>query len=444
MRKLLSAISNGILEIRYHVLRSSLSLIGIVLGVMNLSAMFSIIDGAKMANKIMMESIGSPDMIGVSLDWRKMRKAVEMKNFRLSWDDVRNIKKYGATVKNVAVEVYRHEQVQYGKNDNRYTIVGVMPSSFPMNKYLMEDGRIVSEFDMEANSRVCVIGSEPHKDLFNNKNPVGNMVKIRGEYYMVIGLMEEFGKYWEEGLKEQAEKNKKRGKKTTTTSSSRGGRGRNRSNPLSWKNRRVLIPATTMQKRLIGGHRRHGAWFSISVQSESADMVPATIDEVRNILVKTHDDQDVFEIRSVQEWQNDREGQARMWQVLLGVVAGISLAVGGVGIMNVMLASFRERVREIGIRKAIGATNMDIFLLFIVETIVICFIGGLIGLGLGYTISMTALRNMLIESMGMRAEFSVGAGIFAVAFSVVIGVISGMYPAIKAAKLAPVEALRYE
>ena len=429
MRKLVNAMVNGILEIRYHIMRSMLSVLGIILGVMNLTAMFSIVKGTEVANRTFIESLGSQDMVQVSVDWQKVRDlgATGMRQYRLKLSDMENIKKFASTVKAVGVEVSLEEMVQYQSKNKSYRILGLTPSTFPMNKYVLETGRPFNEFDIECAARVCVLGSTVAKEVFGGVNPIGKVIKIRDQYFTVVGVLSEYGATLAKnpgsvGKKSSSSKNK---------------------NPLEWKNTRILIPVTTALARFIGQDTSKN-WLSIFVQSKSIDMVAATMDEVMNIMIKTHNDKDVYSVGSVQEWMSNMEQFTQIWSIVLGVVAGISLMVGGVGIMNVMLASFRERMRELGIRKAIGASNLDIFLLFIVETLVICIIGGIIGLGFGYVVSMTALTAMLQDSFGARPEFSFDAGVVAMFFSMLVGMLSGLYPAIKAAKLPPVEALRYE
>ncbi len=420
MKKMLSAIVNGVIELRYNLLRSSLSLLGIILGVMNLSAMFSVMNGAKIANKQLIDSIGTLDQVSISLDWRKVNEqgGGQWWKYRLRWSDLENIRRNASTIKNVGVEIYLHEMMQYGSTAIQYTTIGVLPANFEMNKYTIARGRMITDEDIERGNRVCVIGTTVVEQMFKDEDPLGKIVKIRGDYFTIVGIMDMFGSYTGES-------------------------GSSRDNPLSWKNRRVLIPATTCMQRFLGLNSS-GDWFSISVQSKSVDMVQATMREIRNIMIKTHNDKDVFNVDSIQEWQNDSQQFMRIWQIVLGVVSGISLMVGGIGIMNVMLASFRERMREIGIRKAVGASNTDIFLLFIVETIVICIIGGFIGLIFGYIVSVGALNAMMKQTFQSGATFSIQAGLVAVVFSLVVGLLSGLYPALKAAKLSPVEALRYE
>ncbi len=407
------------MEIRYHIMRSTLSLLGIVLGVMNLSAMFSVINGAKNMNENMMNSLGTPDQIQISLDNRKRRKAVEKKNLSLGWQDVENIKKYASTIKAVGVEVFARYTLQYKNVNEEYTVIGLLPATFDMNKYEVSQGREFNESDMIQKNKICVIGTDVKNKFFPNTDPIGKLVRVQNEYFRVVGVLKEFNPF------------------------KKGEQG-DRDNPLEWKNKRLLIPVTTMQSRFLGsGDTRN--WFAVFVQARSVELVPDCMDEIRNILLKTHDNQDVFEIKSIQERSKEQENFNHVWEIVLGLVAGISLLVGGVGIMNVMLASFRERVREIGIRKALGATHADIFLLFIVETMLICIIGGVLGLIAGYFISTGMLNAMLAQSnMPSSPSFSFSAGLVAVFFSMIVGVLAGIYPAIKAARLEPVEALRYE
>ncbi len=419
MRKLWTAIVSGFMEIRYHLLRSSLSLIGIVLGVMNLTAMFSVVQGTRTMNEAIMNSVGTPDLISVTLDWRKRKNAKEKKNFSLGWSDIDNIRRYAYNVKDIGVEVFTRYPCQFQNKSVEYTVIGVLPSTFVMSKYDLDRGRMFNEKDMKNGHKICVVGTTIENEIYQGRDPLGTMLLIGGEYFKVVGVLKMFGDFGE------------------------GSQKLGRRNPMDWKNRRILIPATTLQNRFLGPGST-GNWFAISAQANDVDSVPVAMEEIKNVLLNTHDNQDLFQIQSMQDVKNQSEDFSRIWKLVLGFVAGISLMVGGVGIMNVMLASFRERVREIGIRKALGATHADIFLLFIVETVIICVIGGVIGLTAGYFISVTALNAMLLESMPSGAEFSLAAGIWSVVFSVVVGLLAGLYPAFKAARLQPVDALRYE
>lgn len=419
LRKISTAVLSGLVEIRHHILRSLLSLIGIVLGVMNLSAMFSVVEGARTLNQAMMNSIGSPDQVSLTLDWSKRKNALEKKYFTLGWEDIDHIRRQARTVKEIGVEIFTRHVCQFSRYSVEYSVLGVLPATFEMNRYDLARGRPLNAQDLEQGRKVCVIGTTVIKELFKDTDPLGQTMIIGGEYFKVVGILTEFGSF------------------------SQSGTARNQSNPMDWKNRRILIPATTLQNRFLGAGNT-GNWFAISIQSREVAMVPETVEEVRRIMLATHQQQDLFRIQSMQEWQDQSEDFSRIWRLVLGFVAGISLAVGGVGIMNVMLASFRERMREIGIRKALGATRMDIFLLFVVETVLVCIIGGLLGLAAGYLVSTTALNAMLLETMPGGAKFSLSAGIWSVMFSLGVGLLAGLYPAFKAARLQPVDALRYE
>lgn len=420
MQKLWTALHSGMLEIRYHVLRSALSLMGIILGVMNLSAMFSVIDGARQMNRMLMDSTGTPDQISVSLDWRQRRKAVEKKNFTLGWQDLENIRRFASTVRQVGVEINQNMTVQNGSRNKDLQVTGVLPATFIMNQYILAAGRSLTDVDMRNIHKTCVIGSAIAEEFFPGGRALGQTLRLGSEYFRVVGILKEYTIF--QNKQEQAE----------------------RKNPLEWKNQRILVPATTLENRYLGrGGGRN--WFVIFLQARSVAEVPAAMEEARTILMNSHGKQDIFEIRSVQDMQSQQEDFTRVWQIVLGLVSGISLLVGGVGIMNVMLASFRERVREIGIRKALGATQLDIFLLFVGETILICILGGLAGLALGFVVSTSVLNTMLVQTnMPSSPSFSLSAGMVAVFYSLVVGMLAGLYPAFKAARLEPVEALRYE
>lgn len=418
IKKLLNAINDGWMEIRHNALRSVLSLIGIVLGVVNLSTMFSVVQGAQTANDLFIQSMGETDIIEVALDWGAMWEMDGLQKTSLTWEDYNALKRNVKSIDSIGVEIYLHENLTYGSNYYRYTTIGITPETFDMQSYDVDRGRRFTQIDLEEGNRVCIVGTTVVEYLFDGEDPIGETVKIDEDYFKVVGVLKEYGTY-------------------------SGYEGSDEDNPLSWKNRRVLIPATTAIERYIGWNGS-GDYFVIYARSVSAEMAVNTIGEIENVLFRSRADNDIFDVYTLSDYQDSLNETAEMWKIVLGIVAGISLLVGGIGIMNVMLATFNERIREIGVRKAIGASNGDIFLLFLVETVVICLLGGVIGLGLGYGVSMIALRSILQEMMSSTPEFSWDAGLASILFSFLIGLICGIYPAWKAARLQPVDALRYE
>lgn len=410
MRKLLTAFQSGIREIRFHPMRSILSLTGIILGVVNLSVLFSVLNGVQNAYEELIDSIGTQDLITVSIDWDKMRFATDFSAFDIGWEDVETLRNNTSTVKSVGAELWSWETVQNGEISGDYEIAATSQYDFEMNSLSVESGRLFGEFDLQSSSRVCVIGSSIAEEFFGDEDPLAQTLKIGDQLFTVIGVMPVYG-----------------------TVSASG------ENSMDWKNEYIVIPITTYMNRF-----DDSGWFTINVQSQSVEMVSATMKEVSDILRQTHNNEDVFSISSLQTTSQEANDLVGIWSTVMGIVAAISLLVGGVGIMNVLLAALRERLREIGIRKAVGASNHDIFILFVLESMMICIIGGILGLAAGYYVSMVLLNDFLAEWIGNAPKFNWSAGVGAMLFSVFVGMLAGIFPAMKASKLSPVEALGYD
>jgi macrolide transport system ATP-binding/permease protein len=265
-------------------------------------------------------------------------------------------------------------------------------------------GRFITQEDVERRARVAVIGMTPLRQLFGEGvNPIGQSLRINRTSYEIIGVSPERG-----------------------------------ASAFRDEDDTVKIPVTTAMYRLFG--RRYIEW--IEAEIDTSENIPAAQEEILNLMAGRHDRDPAetpFEIRNMAEIQAALGSTTKIMSVLLASIAGISLIVGGIGIMNIMLVSVTERTREIGLRKAIGARRQDIMAQFLIEALAISLLGGLVGLALGIGLSLGMARGA-----GWPMEISSLSAVVAFSFSVFIGIFFGLWPAMKASKLDPIEALRYE
>lgn len=431
--RIVEGVSVGISAIRSNKLRSLLTMLGIIIGVASVLAMIAIGDGAKMIVLQDAQKLGGVNQFTM---YRSSHKRVNNRwvpnrsNEYFEYEDVLAIEAECPSVKLVVPRIpeWRGVLVQAaGGAEHRTGYNGVNASFSEAMDWDIQQGRFISNEDIDNEAKVCVLGAEVTAALFGNASPLGKEIKI-GK-----GPGGRFDRY---GRKDQ-----KRITERFTVVGTMETRGR--SLRFGWNlDDMVFIPLTTTQERFTGNDRI----VMLSVHANTVEEVPQAIEEVKTVLRKTHHGQDdFFSIWDMREGMAQLDKISKVIKIALGSIAGFSLLVGGIGIMNMMLVAVTERTREIGLRKAIGAKRMDILAQFLIEAIAMCSVGGVLGvlLGLfaGEGMAMLAVNIVKIVPE-WPSVISTEWILISVSFSAVIGISFGLYPAIKASALSPIEALR--
>ena len=388
-------------------LRGFLTMLGIIIGVASVITMLAIGQGSKRSIQAQISEMGSNMiMIQPGADMRGCvrQDASAMETLKLQdYEDIVNETRY---VSATSPSVNSSGQAIYGANNAPTTVYGISPDYMEIRRYEVEDGDMFSDQDVQTAAKVCVIGKTVVDNLFpGGENPVGRVIRFQKLPFRVVGVLKSKG-YNSMGMDQDD---------------------------------LILAPYTTIQKKILAITHLQGITCS-ALKEEYTDQA---IDEISEILRRNHrlreTDDDDFTIRSMQELSTMLTSTTDIMTTLLAAVAGISLLVGGIGIMNIMYVSVTERTREIGLRMSIGAKGMDILAQFLIESILISVTGGLIGVlfgvGAALIVNVVAHFPIYIQPWSVLLSFVV---------CTVTGVFFGWYPAKKAAQLDPIEAIRYE
>mgnify|MGYP001792245040 FL=1 len=386
-------------------LRSALTMLGIVIGNASVIAMIGIGEGGqKFVNK-QLESFGSNVLFVIPGNQETQRITFEIPK-TLVLADSQAIATQVPTVAGVAPELNRRNIVTYGNRNTDVNIIGTTPGFPLVRDFEIDKGRFFSEIDIKRSNQVAVLGADLTEKLFGSANPLGRQIRIKNTSFQIIGTLVGKGS----GL---------------------GGANYDEA---------AIIPITTSANRLIGKNSPYGiALDYLVVSAINDDSVDAAEFQIRNLLRLRHRivGEDDFTVRSQKEAQKTVGQITGALTIMLAAIASISLFVGGIGIMNIMLVSVTERTQEIGLRKAIGATQQDILLQFMIEAVIVSAAGGLIGTAVGVS------GIMLVAAFSpLEAGISTVAIIYAVGISGTIGLFFGVVPARRAAKLDPIIALR--
>ena len=390
-------------------LRSALTMLGIIIGVGAVVALMAIGEGASNSITSQIQSAGS-NLVMV-FPMRQFGRQGQPRMTRLYFNDYLALKSFQTNIAAIAPIYQTSLSVKYSGQSLQTTVSGVTPDYAEVNSWKVARGRFITENDRKAEARVAVLGSQTAKDLFGGLDPIGRKIKIAGVTFEVIGVLE-----------------------------SKGSSGFGSQDDL------LLVPLETGYRRLFGSAAAEAGrnlLSMISISATSPETVNTLMAQVERVLRNQHNLKPGEEIDLTIVSQNDilsiANSITKTLTTFLGAIAAISLLVGGIGIMNITLVSVTERTREIGLRKAVGAKKVHILLQFLIETITLSVVGGLLGIGLGAGIGAIVTATGVITS-----KLTMDSILLAFSFSAAVGLFFGIYPAMRAAGLRPIDALRYE
>lgn len=385
-------------------LRSTLTMLGIIIGNASVIAMVGVGQGAQRYASEQFESLG-PNVLFVIPGSDKARNGSLNVPRTLTLQDAEAIASQVPPVSSVAPQLQSQQLVTYSNKRTNSSIVGTTPEFTIVRDFSVARGRFFTKLDVQRNNRVVALGADLANKLFGNSDPIGQQIRIKNLSFQVIGVMTAKGAFLGSNQDDTA-----------------------------------LIPITTMSSRITGNTSPYGTEVSyISVAARDGASVSAAQFQMTNLLRLRHKvtNEDDFTIRNQKDALEIVGNVTGALTLMLAAIAGISLFVGGIGIMNIMLVSVRERTQEIGLRKAIGASQQDILLQFMIEAVILSAIGGMIGTGIG-----VAGIGLIATVTPLKAGVSTVAIAVAVGVSGGIGLFFGVFPARQAAKLDPIVALR--
>ncbi len=413
---ILESIGSGLASIWSHKLRSALTLFGIIVGVAAVVAMTSFVGG--IAGRIWedFDKLGLDNVLFVA-NMRPMNPegyAYLKASKGLSFEDTEILRAEVDEILGITPVVADYRVVRAGSEARRAEIFAATPDGFFLLKFILGQGRFLSDLDVENNARVAVLGEIVKEDLFGEADAVGENILIGDEHFHVVGVLrqKDFSDMFGGGGNEQREEHE-----------------------------RVYIPITAGMHYISGTKRI--AYFAVRLKKD-ADLATG-YDKIHNTLLREHRQIEDFQIENVAEEILQARQQVQeivnTWNGILSTIATVSLLVGGIGLLSVLIISVNERLREIGIRKAVGAENRAVFQQFLIESVTISVFGGLVGVGVG--VGLTKLMSFGAQAMGQDIVIPVSGGgiLLGLSFAIIVGVVFGLYPAIKASKLDPIEAI---
>ncbi len=410
-RHLACSIGDGLTDVRANKMRTFLQTLGVVLGVASLVAVQGLVDaGRRRTVEFFSEFGGLTKLLVINQPSKEtLTTARQLASSGITWDDALAIRREVPNVTLVDPILGQEAIVRYGDYQEERHISGITPDYAAVYKFYPARGRFLTQDDLETQARVVVLGDSAARTYFGNEDPLGRTLYLADVGFTVVGVMRRKEFFFNEAS----------------------------DNALEWMNRQTMIPLTAVYSRFSGDAEQRVEYINVIV--DDVEHNPQVTEAVQALLYRRHGSVTDFEVYNRSERMRQNQEQGRVFDITFLVSGIVSLIVGGIVIMNIMLASFQERIREVGVRKAIGAKGSDIAVQFLVEAVLVTTIGGTAGLalGVGFAQAMSVLLNQPTIITPAMAWIGVSA-------SVGTGLFFGLYPALKAARLNPVEALRYE
>jgi putative ABC transport system permease protein len=418
---LMASLQVALRSLASNKMRSGLTMLGIIIGISAVIILVSVGQGVQTMVVEQMQGMGSNIMFVMPGQLEQSNASMRTNFLRsanistLTLGDVQAIANRANVPDVVAVapEYVGTGTAVYGGKNTNTTISGVTPGYTEVRSFYPILGRFIEENDLRTEARVAVLGQTALEELFAvGVNPIGQVLKINRVPFRIVGVMERKG-----------------------------------GTAFSDEDDMIMVPLTAAQSRLFGGRQVTGE-YTVSViyaQATSESRMEAAREQIRNVLRRRHGliygtDKDDFTVLTQADVASVLGSLSAVLTAFLGLIAAVSLLVGGIGIMNIMLVSVTERTREIGIRKAVGAKRRHILTQFLIEAMVLSLIGGLVGIVIG--VSGTVIASQTMEDL--RTHISLATIAWATGFSIVVGLFFGIYPAVRASRLHPIDALRYE
>lgn len=407
---LLESVIDGVVDIRAHKGRTLLQAVGVILGVASVVTVLALVDSGRRRSVEFMSEVGGLRKLLVHNQPSRnvTRTALDLSNVGLTYEDAEALRAIPFVTQ---VDPIANTRTLVSRGDYRreWTLDGVTPDYQTVYKFYPARGRYITADDVAHASRVCVLGDTAARTFFGSDDPLGKTLFLDDVGMTVVGVMQRKEYFFNMG----------------------------NYNALEWMNRKVFIPITSLHKRFTGDQDRKVSYINAMI--DKADNNMKAKEAIETLLLRRHHGVKDFMVQDRVAQLARRQQQNQQLDIVFVAAGAVSLLVGGIVIMNILLASFQERVREVGVRKALGANGVHIMAQFLVESVLVTILGGFIGIALGVGFAQ-AVSSMLDQPAVITARMA------AIGFvtSVTAGIFFGFYPAVKAARLNPVEALRYE